>query len=107
MKKLTFAIMGMGNRGTAYAAKQLKYPEEMEVVAMADTRRIRLDAANKYLHLPEDRLFDSADALLASALSDKKRSGGTVNLIIPAAIGDCPIVPTPVTELKSFIEAGL
>jgi predicted dehydrogenase len=37
----------------------------MEVVAMADTRRIRLDAANKYLHLPEDRLFDSADALLA------------------------------------------
>lgn len=65
MKKLTFAIMGMGNRGTAYAAKQLKYPEEMEVVAMADTRRIRLDAANKYLHLPEDRLFDSADALLA------------------------------------------
>ena len=65
MKKLTFAIMGMGNRGTAYAGKQLKYPEEMEVVAMADTRRIRLDAANKYLHLPEDRLFDSADALLA------------------------------------------
>ena len=64
MKKLTFAIMGMGNRGTAYAGKQLKYPEEMEVVAMADTRRIRLDAANKYLHLPEDRLFDSADALL-------------------------------------------
>jgi len=65
MKKLTFAIMGMGNRGTAYAGKQLKYPDEMEVVAMADTRRIRLDAANKYLHLPEDRLFDSADALLA------------------------------------------
>ena len=65
MKKLTFAIMGMGNRGTAYAAKQLKYPDEMEVVAMADTRRIRLDAANKYLHLPEDRLFASADALLA------------------------------------------
>lgn len=65
MKKLTFAVMGMGNRGTAYAAKALKYPEEMEITAMADTRRIRLDAANKYLHLPEDRLFDSADALLA------------------------------------------
>lgn len=65
MKKITFAVMGMGNRGTAYAAKALKYPEEMEVTAMADTRRIRLDAANKYLHLPEERLFDSADALLA------------------------------------------
>lgn len=49
----------------------------------------------------------NTDALLISALSDKKRAGGTVNLIIPAAIGDCRIVPTPVTELKSFIEAGL
>ena len=65
MKKLTFAVLGMGNRGTAYAAKQLKYPDEMEITAMADTRRIRLDAANKYLHLPEDRLFDSADAILS------------------------------------------
>ncbi len=65
MKKVTFAILGMGNRGTAYAAVQLKYPEEMEVVAMADTRRIRLDAANKHLHLPEDRLFDSAEALFS------------------------------------------
>lgn len=65
MKKVTFAILGMGNRGTAYAAKQLKFPEEMEVVAMADTRRERLDSANKYLHLPEDRLFDGAEAILA------------------------------------------
>lgn len=65
MNKLTFAVLGMGNRGTAYAAKQLKYPDEMEITAMADTRRIRLDAANKYLHLPEDRLFDGADAILS------------------------------------------
>lgn len=65
MKKLTFAVLGMGNRGTAYAGKQLKFPEEMEVVAMADSRRVRLDAANKYLHLPEDRLFDGADAILS------------------------------------------
>lgn len=65
MKKVTFAILGMGNRGTAYAGKQLKYPDEMEVVAMADTRPVRLEAANKYLHLPEDRLFDSAEAILA------------------------------------------
>ena len=65
MKKLTFAVLGMGNRGTAYASKQLKFPEEMEVVAMADNRRVRLDAANKYLNLPEDRLFDGADAILS------------------------------------------
>ena len=48
-----------------------------------------------------------ADTLFAYALSDKKRSGGTVNLIIPRAIGNCEIVPTPVEEIKTFIEEGL
>ncbi len=66
MKKVSFAIMGMGNRGSAYAAKQLKYPGEMEVAAIADNRRVRLEAAQKYLHLPEERVFDSAEALLAA-----------------------------------------
>ena len=65
MKKVTFAMLGMGNRGKAYASKQLKYPEEMEVVAMADPRRECLDTANKYLHLPEERLFDGADSIFA------------------------------------------
>ena len=64
MKKVTFAIMGMGNRGTAYAQKQLKYPEEMEITAIADPRPVRLQAANKFLHLPEERLFHSAEELL-------------------------------------------
>ena len=49
----------------------------------------------------------SADDLFTYTLSDKKRSGGTVNLIIPRAIGDCVIVPTKVESLKSFIQAGL
>ena len=65
MKKVKFAILGMGNRGTAYASKLLKYPDEATIVAMADTRRVRLDAANKYVHLPEERLFDGADSILA------------------------------------------
>lgn len=41
------------------------------------------------------------------SLSDKKRSGETVNLIIPDFIGSCSIVPTAVEQLQSFIEAGL
>ena len=49
----------------------------------------------------------SAENLYAYTLSDKKRSGGTVKLIIPRSIGCCDIVPTPVGELKTFIEAGL
>lgn len=49
----------------------------------------------------------SAQALHDCALSDKKRAGGTVNLIIPRKIGNCVIVPTNVDELQSFIQAGL
>lgn len=48
----------------------------------------------------------SAKTLYNSALSDKKRSGGTVNLIIPRAIGHCEIYPTPVSQMLSFIELG-
>lgn len=40
-------------------------------------------------------------------LSDKKRSGGTVQLIIPEKIGLCHIVPTALTQLKTFIEEGM
>ena len=49
----------------------------------------------------------SVDEISRHALSDKKRSGGTVKLILPQAIGDCAIVPTPVENLRSFIEEGL
>lgn len=48
-----------------------------------------------------------ADQLYKCALSDKKRFGSTVNLIVPRAIGDCIIRPTRVEELQAFIEAGL
>lgn len=49
----------------------------------------------------------TAKELLTSALSDKKRSGDNVNLIMPIEIGNCVIRPTPVSELQSIIEAGL
>lgn len=49
----------------------------------------------------------SADDLFSYTLSDKKRTGGIVNLIVPRSIGNCAIVPTPVENLKSFIQAGL
>lgn len=56
--------------------------------------------------LPTETVYSAAD-LYHSALSDKKRSGGTVNLIVLQRIGCCIIRPTPVAEVKSFIEAGL
>ena len=53
------------------------------------------------------RTHCTAEDIFQHALSDKKRSGGTVSLIVPNTIGDCTIVPTAVEELKSFIQEGL
>ena len=49
----------------------------------------------------------TSDVIFENALSDKKRSGNTVNLIIPQKIGKCIIHPASLDEMKSFIEAGI
>ncbi len=49
----------------------------------------------------------SAQQLFEAALSDKKRDGGIVNLIVPKTIADCSIVPTPIENLKAWIQGGL
>lgn len=48
----------------------------------------------------------TVDTILLHALSDKKRHGNKINLILPRTIGNCDIIPTAVEELKSYIEAG-
>lgn len=50
---------------------------------------------------------DTAAELADFALSDKKRTGGVVSLIIPRTIGKCEIIRTPVENLETFIQAGL
>ena len=49
----------------------------------------------------------TAEEIFSVSLSDKKRAGKTVNLIVPKDIGECIIFPTPISELQSYIEAGL
>lgn len=66
----------------------------------------RILAVLERFSLPTTTHF-TASELYIHALSDKKRSGSTVQLIVPHAIGNCVLRPTPVTELQSFIEAGL
>ena len=48
----------------------------------------------------------TAEELVRYMLSDKKRSGGTIPLIIPTRIGNCEIIPTPVEELTAFVRSG-
>lgn len=70
MGKLTFAVLGCGNRGTQYTSKILEH-DDAEVTAVCDVRPERLTFINQYLHLPEDKLFSSAeDFLKAPKLAD-------------------------------------
>lgn len=80
----------------------------MAIVTKAGCNAIypELIAVLEKFKLPTTTDF-TAEQLYSSALSDKKRSGRTVNLIIPSAIGNCAIVPTDVDKLESFIEEGL
>ena len=70
----------------------------------SDTDRI-LNVLDQF-GLPTGTAY-SSEEIYTYTLSDKKRSGNTINLIIPEKIGQCRIVPTSVDSLKSFIEAGL
>ncbi|SHH93856.1 3-dehydroquinate synthase [Sporobacter termitidis DSM 10068] len=58
------------------------------------------------LGLPAETDFTAAQ-LARAALSDKKRSGGTITLVIPKSIGTCVLQETPVDALEHFIALGL
>ena len=62
--------------------------------------------ANINCGLPSSTAF-SPDILANAALTDKKRSGATVDLILPEEIGRCNIVKTPVEQLVTLFEKGL
>lgn len=65
MKKVTFAFIGLGNRGQVHSRQVLKYPDRMEVVAVSDPRKECREACNKYLNLPDNMIFKSGEELLA------------------------------------------
>ena len=58
------------------------------------------------LHLPTECSY-TTEELITPMLSDKKRTGATISLIVPNRIGDCDILPLPVEELENFVKSGL
>ena len=55
-------------------------------------------------HLPVETNI-SRQSLLEVVTSDKKRSGQTLNLIIPSQLGNCEIYPVAVNQIGAFVEA--
>jgi len=56
--------------------------------------------------LPTQCSFD-AQALFSTAVSDKKRTGNTINLVIPQKIGKCILYKMDIDKLCDFINLGL
>lgn len=53
--------------------------------------------------LPITTSYTAAE-LTASALHDKKRAGGTINLVLPQRMGKCVLHPLPVEQLGGLME---
>ena len=49
----------------------------------------------------------SVQALADAACADKKRSGDTITIVVPRAIGRCELKKIPLAELAGIIRAGL
>ena len=66
----------------------------------------RVEAALARNGLPITTDF-TPGALAQAALSDKKRAGGTITLVVPKKIGDCTLVDSPVEQLLDVFRAGM
>lgn len=62
--------------------------------------------ANTTCHLPSSCDYSPVE-LAHAALTDKKRSGDYVDLVMPQCIGHCVLEKTPVEQLSSLFEKGL
>jgi 3-dehydroquinate synthase len=71
-----------------------------------DTTSSQIVGLIKSFGLPVTTEF-SARELSGAALSDKKRSGQKLTLVVPEQIGLCVLRETPVSELEHIIGLGL
>ena len=65
-----------------------------------------LEALLKKYNLPLETQY-SPEQLAEVALSDKKRAGDTLTLVVPCAWGESALRPVPVAELADWARAGL
>ncbi|PWM00285.1 MAG: gfo/Idh/MocA family oxidoreductase [Clostridiales bacterium] len=69
MKKIKAAVLGCGDRGCIYADYALRNPNELEIVAVADTNTLHREEARVRYSLPPERAFDSVEALIAAGIA--------------------------------------
>ncbi len=74
-------------------------------ITKADITEFLVSLLKKY-NLPVSTDF-SAEELFDVTLSDKKRSGDDITLVIPSEFGKCELYKTQINSLKDIIEKGL
>ncbi len=74
-------------------------------IAQAGTTDALCALLDKY-HLPTSCPF-TVEQLYAAALSDKKRAGSTITLVVPYGIADSRLAVVPVDALEGYIRAGI
>lgn len=88
--------MGMVIITRAAVSKGICSPQTLEAM---------LSLLKKYA-LPSSCPF-TTEQLYRVALSDKKRAGGSITLVVPYGIGDSRLVTVPVDALEGYIRDGL
>ena len=87
--------------GTVIAAEiavSLGLCSQADAVRIRETlRKQKLPVSTKY----------TAEELLPLILSDKKRRGDSITLILPETIGACRLYPVPVSSLSGLLKEGL
>lgn len=66
----------------------------------------RLERILRTWNLPADPVLD-ARALAEGALSDKKRRGETITLVLPSEPGKCVLEQVKTSELEAFFQSGM
>ena len=74
-------------------------------ITKADITDFLVSLLKKY-NLPVSTDF-SSEELFDVTLSDKKRSGDDITLVVPSEFGKCELYKTQINSLKDIIEKGL
>ena len=65
MKPITAVVLGAGSRGSIYAGYAKDHPDELQIVAIAEPRRDRLDPLADSLNVPAEGRFERWEDVLA------------------------------------------
>ena len=94
------------SHGSAVAIGMLLMAKAAVAAGLCDSRvPAHMEAMLRRYHLPTDCPFDAA-ALAAVALSDKKRKGSSITLVLPERVGSSRLHTVSADSLTAFFEGG-